>query len=71
MVCLFVPYSTVMRNFEKNCTAYWTGKHCPASYWVPVNVDSVAVASSWYVGVKGAACIADSAAMQFPCLGNT
>jgi len=53
--------STVMKTFEKNCTAHLTGKHCSASKWVLVNVDSLAGARSWYVGVKSAACISDAA----------
>jgi hypothetical protein len=53
--------STVMKTFEKNCTAHLTGKHCSASYWILVNVDSVAGARSWYARVKSAACISDAA----------
>jgi hypothetical protein len=50
-----------MKTFEKNCTAHLTGIPCSASYWVFVNVDSVAGARSWYAGVKNAARISDAA----------
>ena len=34
--------STVVKTFEKSCTAHLTDKDCSASYWVLVNVESVA-----------------------------
>ena len=52
--------STAKKTLEKNCSAHLTGKHCSASYWVLVNVDSVAGARNWYAGVKSAACISDA-----------